>query len=79
MDGAKDLALGIAGGIVANQISNAIEKQPSLAQYAKYAPILTAALAAAAYIFSPANSPIRKIALGAVVVSGTEKGEDSRK
>lgn len=76
MEGAKSMALGIAGGIVANQVSNAIEKNAALAPYAKYTPILTAALAAIAYVFSPANSPVKAIALGAVVVSGTEKGED---
>lgn len=76
MTAAKDAAMGIVGGIIANQISNAIEKQPWLARYAKYAPILTGIIGGAAYLFSPANSPIRKMALGVMIVSGTEKTEE---
>jgi len=70
---AMDLGLGLAGGIVANQASNFLEKQDFMQGNEELTPLIPAALGAIGYVFLPPQ--FKAAAFGMFVVSGTEAGE----
>jgi len=70
---ATSLALGIAGGVVANQATNFIEKQSFMQGKEQYAPIATLALGVLGYLFGPDQA--KPFFFGMTVVSGTEEVE----
>jgi hypothetical protein len=72
----KDAVVGVAGGIVANQVSTALEKSSVLGANSSIAPMAVAALALAGYLFAPKGSMIKNAAYGALIVSGTEQAEN---
>lgn len=72
----KEAALGVVGGIIANQTSTALEKSSVLGANAKMAPMAVAGLSLLAFIFAPKGSFIKNMAYGALIVSGTEQAEE---
>lgn len=68
------LGMAVGGGIVANQVTNLLEKQSFMAGKEQYAPLVTLGVSFLAYMYAPEN--IKPLALGAIVVSGTEQVED---
>lgn len=71
----KNAAIGVAGGIIANQASTALEKSSVLGANASIAPMAVAIAALAGYLFAPKDSMIKNAAYGALIVAGTEQAE----
>lgn len=67
------LGFALAGGVVANQATNFLEKQTFMQGKEKYAPMITAAVGILGYLFGPQK--IRPLFLGMSIVSGTEQVE----
>lgn len=66
------IALGIGGGIAANELNTWVEKQPWASSFSKFTPEITGAAFTLGAIFLKKGNPLKDILIGAAIVSGTE-------
>lgn len=67
------LGLGIAGGVLANQATNFIERQTFMQGKEQYAPLATLAIGIGGYFLAPEG--MKPLFYGMTIVSGTEQVE----